>query len=133
MTIMFPMIFLLVNRGLKSMLLEKEEKLLRLALNAAAFNGESDNAAVALIRMLRERGAQPEEFAISNALVVSEPIYSRPDFGLVAMPWGKHKGSLLKDIAPAYLLWALGWIRENEERAEKMANLAEAIENFLNQ
>jgi hypothetical protein len=115
------------------MLSDKEEKLLRLALHATAFNGESDNAAVALFRLLRGRGAQPEEFTLPNALVVSEPIYSQPDFGLVAMPWGKHKGSLLKDIPPAYLLWAVGWIRESEERAEKMKDLAEAIENFLNQ
>jgi Putative quorum-sensing-regulated virulence factor len=116
------------------MLSEKEEKLLRLALHATAFNGESDNAALALFRLLRGRGAQPEEFAVSSmSLVVSEPIYSRPDFGLVAMPWGKHKGSLLKDIPPAYLLWAVGWIRESEERAEKMKDLAEAIESFLNQ
>jgi hypothetical protein len=116
------------------MLSEKETKLLRLALNAGAFNGESDNAAVLLIRSLRERGAQPEEFAIAGgALAVVEPIYSRPDYGLIPMPWGKHKGSLFKDIPPSYLIFARDWIRGDQERALKMADLAEAIDNFLNQ
>ena len=48
-------------------------------------------------------------------------------------PWGKHKGEMFKDIPPHYLLWALDWIAETEDKATKWANLAEQIQGFLDQ
>ena len=58
---------------------------------------------------------------------------SHPDYGLTVMPWGKHKNSLLMDIEPNYLRWARHWILQDEERAQRFKDLAEAIERFLQQ
>jgi hypothetical protein len=116
------------------MFTEKERKLLRLALGQGAFDGEIDNSAVMFLRSLRARGVRPEE--IENGAGQSTPapsIYCRPDFGLCRMRWGKHKGSLLKDIRPSYLIWAVRWIEEDEDRARHLASSAEEIHNFLDQ
>jgi putative quorum-sensing-regulated virulence factor len=61
---------------------------------------------------------------------MSPPVISKPDWGLVQMPWGKHKGSLLMDIPPSYLRWAVRtWEPDTPGREE----LLDAIKNFLNQ
>ncbi len=113
---------------------ELEQKLLALALNAGAACGEIDNSAVMLLRSLRSRGVTPEDLIGGLGTGQSgPPIYSRPDYGLCSMPWGKHKGSLFKDIPPAYLLWALDWISETPDKAEKWETLATQIQGFLAQ
>lgn len=117
------------------MFTDKERKLLNLALDAGAQTGEIDNSAVMFFRSLRARGVTPADLegGDNGNGAAPPPIYARPDYGLCAMPWGKHKGSLFKDIPPTYLKWALDWINEEPERAEKMKALAESIEGFLSQ
>ena len=116
------------------MFTEIECKLIALALDKAAHPGEIDNSAVMLLRSLRNRGVTSEELigGLGNGRS-GPPIYSRPDFGTCVFPWGKHKGEQLKDISPSYLLWALDWIFETDEKAEKWAKLAEQIQGFLQQ
>jgi hypothetical protein len=114
------------------MLTEKELKLIRLALDPGASQGEWNNAAVMFFRCARARLANAEEFNRNGATALVVPAMPA-DWGLTIMPWGKHRGELFKDISPAYLKFALGWIREDPERAAKMKNLAEAIEAFLKQ
>jgi len=77
-----------------------------------------------------------ERSTIENALESSNdtedvtPVISKPDWGLVQMPWGKHKESLLMDIPPSYLRWAVRtWEPDTPGREE----LLDAIKNFLNQ
>ena len=92
------------------------------------------DSATKLINALRTRGV--ERSTIENALESSNdtedvtPVISKPDWGLVQMPWGKHKGSLLMDIPPSYLRWAVRtWEPDTPGREE----LLDAIKNFLNQ
>jgi hypothetical protein len=113
---------------------DMERKLLRLALSPSAQGGEITTSATKLINALWARGV--ESSMIENALEgngVTEkiaPVISKPDWGLVQMPWGKHKGSLLMDISSSYLRWALQtWKPDTPGRKE----LLDAINNFLNQ
>jgi hypothetical protein len=113
---------------------DMERKLLRLALSPSAHGGEITTSATKLINALRTRGV--ERSTIENALESSSdtedvtPVISKPDWGLVQMPWGKHKGSLLMDIPPSYLRWAVRtWEPDTPGREE----LLDAIKNFLNQ
>jgi hypothetical protein len=113
---------------------DMERKLLRLALSPSAQGGEITTSAIKLINTLRARGV--ESSAIENALEgngVTEdiaPVISKPDWGLIQMPWGKYKGSLLMDIPPSYLQWALRtWTPDTPGRKELLG----AIKNFLNQ
>jgi hypothetical protein len=115
------------------MLTDKELKLVRLALDPGATDGEWNNAAVMFFRCARARSANAEEFNRngSTALVVPPmPV----DWGLTVFPWGKkHKGELFKDIPPSYLKYQLEWILSDPDRRIKMKNLAEAIKAFLKQ
>jgi hypothetical protein len=118
-------------------LTDLERKLLRLALCGSAQPGEVLTSGQKLIESLRNRGV--ESVAIESALDGgsngAEPAIrmSRPDYGLTAMPWGKHKGELFMDIPPSYLRWARHWILLDEERAQRFEELANAIEQFLEQ
>ena len=40
---------------------------------------------------------------------------------------------MFMDISPNYLRWARHWILQDEERAQRFKDLAEAIEQFLQQ
>lgn len=119
------------------LLTDKERKLLALALGEGAFPGEIDNSAVMLLRSWRARGVTPSAISEGNGAALAAPsepaIYCRPDFGLCAMPWGKHKGELFKDISPGYLQWAFDWINSDMERSIKMSALASDIQSFLAQ
>jgi hypothetical protein len=115
---------------------DMERKLLRLALNPSSRGGEITTSAIKLINALRARGV--ESSTIENALESGgdgeiAARMSKPDWGLVQMPWGKHKGSMLMDISPSYLRWALQWINEAPDRAARFKSLTEAINQFLNQ
>jgi hypothetical protein len=118
-------------------LTELERKLLRLALCSSAQGGEVTTSAYKLIESLRTRGV--ESSTIENALEGNQQgteiaaRMSKPDWGLTVMPWGKHKNELFMDIQPSYLRWARRWILEDEERAQRFRDLAEAIDQFLNQ
>ena len=92
------------------MLSEKEQKLLRLALDKAATSGESDNAAIALIRSMRTRGADPyEPAALRVAREIRKAEVKKTDWpGSIVLEFGKHKGKALGQVPPDYLRWALG-------------------------
>jgi hypothetical protein len=114
------------------MLTDKELKLVRLALDPGATDGERNNAAVMFFRFARARSANAEEFGGNGSTALTVPPMP-VDWGLTIMPWGKHKGELFKDISPGYLIFARRWILEDPNRAVKMKNLADAIEAFLKQ
>lgn len=92
-----------------------EEKLLRLALDPAAHPGESDNAAVALIRSMRKRGVsaysptglEKEKGHSAPPKPSDHSIYPRDWPGSIQMPWGKHKGKRLCEIDPSYFSWCI--------------------------
>lgn len=104
------------------MLNDIEMKLLRLALDKGAYPGESDNAAVMLVRKLRERNASADElFAQSNP----KKSNNISVYGQWRMPFGKYKDELLMDIPTDYLLWVL-----QNCRSIKL-NLRHAIKNVI--
>lgn len=82
-----------------------EEKLLRLALDGAASEGEIQNSAVALIRALRARGVRPEALMRGSEL----PDRPRQNFeaGNMLMPFGRYRGRPLRSVPTAYLHWCL--------------------------
>lgn len=61
------------------------------------------------------------------------PLFSKPDYGLTVMPWGRHKGQQFMNIAPCHLRSTFRWITEDAGRAQRFSELAEAIRQFLNQ
>lgn len=79
----------------------KLEKLLRLALCPSAANGESDNAAVAFVRSAR---SSSETFESLFPKRIPEPVRTAPS---MIMPFGKWKGSAVRDVDTGYLEWAL--------------------------
>ena len=94
----------------------KAQKLLALALDSAAADGEWRNAAVMLIAAMRKAGTTATELlappvpAFTQARPGPSPRwtpggYASP-FGM-KMPFGKHKGVLLSKIPTDYLHWVL--------------------------
>lgn len=81
------------------MLTSVEMKLLRLALDKRAYDGEAENAAVLLIRKLRSRNVEADELFSQTAL---------SEYGYTVMTFGKYQDQMLKDIPISYLSWALG-------------------------
>lgn len=113
------------------MFTDREVKLWRLALNAAASTGEVDTAAAMLIRSMRERNVTPEQlFAAPARAGQEEP--SQPDWGATEMRFGKYKGRPIRAIDPAYLFWAYDWIFSGDPDLQiKFGNLGRAIGSFL--
>jgi hypothetical protein len=118
-------------------LTEIEKKLLALALDPAASNGEIEVASAKLVSLWRKRDLQITDFdppqTNAQAALARPRRNWKPDYGLSTMPWGKYKGEMFKDIAPGYLRYQLDWIRSDKDRAKKFAELATNIENYLNQ
>jgi hypothetical protein len=86
---------------------ERAAKILRLALDPAAADGEWRNAAVMFVGILRQNGIAVDSFT-------DEPRHHRPPDPpwrssgyAVRMPFGKHKGEPLDDIATDYLQWLI--------------------------
>lgn len=103
---------------------DKEQKLLRLALDAAAQPGEADNAAVALIRSMRARGADAydrREFKISSPPKADLKPADWP--GCILMPFGKHAGQPLAQLPPDYLRWCLSTFDDNRAELKKAMRL----------
>jgi len=92
----------------------RAEKLLRLALDCAASDGEIVGACRALQRMARESGSDPLSLVLA-----------RPDCPDAQIPFGKHRGQLLSVVFrddPDYLEWLCANIRPRGRR------FAEALE-----
>jgi hypothetical protein len=87
------------------MLNDIETKLLYLALDKGAYSGEADNAAIMLIRKLRERNVSAEEF-------IKQPEIEQYDndillYGQMKMPFGQYKNEMIMNIPTDYLIWVL--------------------------
>lgn len=117
---------------------QRESKLLRLILNRGASIGEVHNAAAKLAESLRGRQMTAEaiELVLRSAPSATDgsPLkYSRPDFGLCTMPFGKHRGKAFSEISPSYFDWLLRAIRSNPHGPAYQVKVAEEIEQFLAQ
>ena len=106
------------------MLNDIEMKLLRLALDKGAYDGESDTTAIMLIRKLRERNANADDLFIQPNIF---PYYNNNSYahGYYKMPFGKYEGEPLEDIPHNYLVWVLRNCRNIKP------NLRAAIENVV--
>jgi len=105
------------------MLNDIEMKLLCLALDKGAYEGEADNAAVMFIRKLRERNVsaeelikQPETEQYSDDIIF---------YGKIKMPFGQYKDEMLMNIPIDYLIWVLRNCRNIKP------SLRNAIENII--
>lgn len=122
-----------------------EEKLLRLALDAAAQPGEAENAAVKLIQSLRARKLDGYDHGVKSAFSANTPPkYKAPpepesppgnwpeDWpGSVIMPFGKYQGKRLAEIDPSYFRWAVqNW--EEDRRGDLMAAMRWLLEDLAN-
>lgn len=83
-----------------SILTNTERKLLTLALDPSAAVGEVENSSLMFVASLRKRNMDAYTFLAS----LSEG--SEDNLGTCRMPFGKHKGKMLREIPIDYLLWA---------------------------
>jgi len=76
-------------------------KLLRLALDKGAYEGEAENAAIMFIRKLRERHVKADELfnQTQSTTVLS-------NYGNEKMTFGKYRDEMIKNIPVDYLTWA---------------------------
>lgn len=102
------------------MFTDKEVKLLNLALDKSATEGEIRNAAIAFVTKLRSRG-----FRYLDA--TTHEYEEREDYGLTVMTFGKHKGKCLKDIPNDYLIWVM----ESAERCSEY--IKDSIRMYLSE
>jgi hypothetical protein len=90
---------------------DKTIKLLLLALDPAAAPGEIKNAALALVRSLRQRYADGHAFLSELTDQPEPPRQTPPDavsvYGTVRMSFGKYRERQLRDVPPEYLIWVL--------------------------
>jgi hypothetical protein len=85
-----------------------QAKLLRLALDSGAADGEALAALSKLRQNLQQNGPAPHDLvdALENAgLALPEeaalpPAPSKPDYGLCVIPFGRNKGTLFMDASP---------------------------------
>jgi hypothetical protein len=113
-------------------LTEREQKLLRLALDPAAPTGEYSVAATKFIESLRKRSFQVDQLTSPGRRAPKAKRARRkkppePDYGEYLMPFGRYKGYSLRHIYardPGYLEWVAenctGWPR-----------VVEAVRKFL--
>lgn len=100
------------NKSTLKMLTSKESKLLALALDAGAFEGEWASAGLKFLQSLRDR--KVNGFDVFNAKNTKppepEPFFSRDHLawpGSIIMTFGKYKGQPLSKIEPGYFVWCL--------------------------
>jgi hypothetical protein len=102
---------------------DKAQKLLRLALDAGAMDGEWRNAAVMFVASLRKAGTTAESFtARTPENRRPEPTPWTPP--AATMPFGKYKARGLDTIPADYLEWLL-------ENCELRPALKRAVEAEL--
>jgi hypothetical protein len=118
-------------------LMPVESKMLRVALDPSAPEGESDSASKKLIESWRRRAvtAYDIEAALSGAVNGNgaPPIISKPDWGRTRMPFkGDYHGEMFMDIPAHHLEGTADWIVEKGLEV-KFASLLHAIREFLKQ
>jgi hypothetical protein len=117
-----------------------QAKLMRLALDSGAADGEALNALSKLRISLQKDGPDPHDLvdALESAgFAMPEesplpPAPSKPDYGLCVIPFGKNKGVLFMDSSPYELRRIREWCLGSPEKASKFASLIHDIEAFLN-
>ena len=97
---------------------EKALKLLALALNQGAADGEWHSAAIKAVAEMRRRGVPVAFFEITKPN--SQPPPTRPDG--YKMPFGKFKGQELTALPE----WYMEWIRLNMELRDPLLSAIEA-------
>lgn len=88
----------------------KARKLLTLALDSAAADGEWKNAATMFIGMLRRSGVTPGDLLTplpTPAAFWQPPARSRWKKRQATMPFGRFKGEPLAEVPTDYLQWLL--------------------------
>ena len=112
-----------------------ETKLLHLVLNGSAAEGEIATGATKLVESLRRRGVSAEQIEHMLGTRGMIPKYTRPDYGLIACPFKKHKGELARDVPPDYLKYMVTWVRTHNDPGvvQKFRQWADDMEIFLNQ
>lgn len=110
-------------------LTETEKKLLALAMDRSASDGEIGTAALKLIELLRRRYQSGYELIrdLEQISTVARVQWiPRPDpYASFVMPFGKHRGRKLKDIPVDYLFWLLDNYDDLRESTRAV------IENYL--
>jgi len=104
---------------------EIEMKLLRLALDKGAYEGEADNAAIMLIRKLRQRDVKAEQLFSQSFSQSSQSSQSSCGIGNEKMTFGKYKNVMIRNVPMNYLVWVLNNCTNID------ANLKRAIHKFL--
>jgi len=94
-----------------------ELKLLRLALDKGAYEGEADNAVVMFVRKLRERNIKADD------LFGQTPAISK--CGNEKMTFGKYRDEMIRNVPVDYLIWAVN------NCANMSTKLKQAIRKFL--
>ena len=85
-----------------------EMKLLRLALDKGAYEGESDNAAIMLIHKLRERGVTADGLVFGSTNNYTQTTTTAvTKCGNEKMTFGKYRNERIKDVPIDYLMWAI--------------------------
>jgi len=105
------------------------EKILKIALDPSAGDGEAENAAKMAVRVARKSGLRFDDLFPTTTIIQEGPQYpmSPPPSCDILMPYGKHKGRTLGDIAqqnPGYLNW---WLANCDPRP----GLTDAMEVVL--
>jgi len=89
---------------------DKQLKILSLAVNGAAMEGEWHSAAVAFVRSIRQSGATLEALTKPTRSDQRPPTPPAPAAWSSppgSMPFGKHKGKSMAKIPSDYLEWLL--------------------------
>jgi hypothetical protein len=117
-----------------------QAKLMRLALDSGAADGEALNALAKLRALLEKEGPNPHELCDALQLagfalpeeVPLPPVPVKPNYGLCTIPFGKNKGTLFMDSSPYELRRIKEWCEETPEKKQKFTQLIHDIEAFLN-
>jgi hypothetical protein len=104
-----------------------EQKLIRLGLDAAAHEGESDVCAIKLFRSLRKRGLTAEQLMRSSAQSIWAARELMAARGRVVTFGKKYRGRTLGEVPGSYLQWAL------ENYRDLPLNVRAAIQLVLDQ
>ena len=86
---------------------EIEKKILILAMDHKAADGEYSNAAVKFVNLLRKRFKDGHELVKDLETLPEREPSAGNKYGEFIFPFGKHKGKALKDIPISYMTWCL--------------------------